>query len=137
MISKQQGFSLIEVMIAFCLIGVGALGLVKMQTYIEQKSDYAAQSIQALGLAEARLEWFSTRGADASLSTMNIADFVTDLVDGEDLTHSPFLVEWTVSAVPFSSSIKTVEVVVSWPDRFGQTQTLSLQTQFSNYSEFD
>ncbi|EEZ00701.1 type 4 fimbrial biogenesis protein PilV [Vibrio sp. RC586] len=38
--NKQRGFSLIEVMISFVLIGIGALGLVKLQAYIEQRADY-------------------------------------------------------------------------------------------------
>lgn len=50
--NKQSGFSLIEVMISFVLIGVGALGLVKLQAYIEQRADYAMHSIEALNLAE-------------------------------------------------------------------------------------
>ncbi|MGB1280548.1 MAG: type IV pilus modification PilV family protein, partial [Vibrio cyclitrophicus] len=32
MIYKQKGFSLIEVLISFLLIGVGSLGLIKLQT---------------------------------------------------------------------------------------------------------
>ncbi len=84
MISKQRGFSLVEVMIAICLVGVGALGLVKMQAYIEQRSDYAYHSIQALGLAEAKLEWFRTRGADSTTSEIPVADFDTDIVAGSD-----------------------------------------------------
>ena len=46
MISKQKGFSLIEVLISFLLLGIGALGLTKLQIYMERESDYAIQSIR-------------------------------------------------------------------------------------------
>ncbi|OXE34131.1 type IV pilin, partial [Vibrio parahaemolyticus] len=51
MISKQKGFNLLEVLISFLLIGVGALGLTKLNVYLEQESDYAIESIEALRLA--------------------------------------------------------------------------------------
>lgn len=60
--TKEQGFSLIEVMITFLLIGVSVLGLIKLQAYIEQKADFALHSVEALNLAEQKLEWFRTRG---------------------------------------------------------------------------
>ncbi|MCV5917522.1 prepilin-type N-terminal cleavage/methylation domain-containing protein, partial [Escherichia coli] len=69
MISKQKGFNLLEVLISFLLIGVGALGLTKLNVYLEQESDYAIESIEALRLAENKLEWFRTRGASDALST--------------------------------------------------------------------
>ncbi|MFA0440089.1 type IV pilin [Vibrio sp. 10N.286.49.C2] len=137
MTSNQRGFSLIEVMISFCLISVGALGLVKMQTYIEQRADYASQSIQALGLAESQLEWFRTRGADAAMSTLPIADFDADIVDGIDATHSPFLIEWTIDTGLLEGRVKTIDIEVTWPGRAGQHQSINLQTKLTQYSEFD
>ncbi|MGR5095152.1 type IV pilus modification PilV family protein [Vibrio maritimus] len=136
MTSNQRGFSLIEVMIAMCLVGVGALGLVKMQTFIEQRSDYAYSSIQALGLAEAKLEWFRTRGANSADSSMVVADFDADITDGSEL-RAPYLLAWTVPTITMDGNVKTVVVNVSWSDRLGQSQNLSLTTQISRFSEFD
>ncbi|WP_234494408.1 type IV pilus modification PilV family protein [Vibrio maritimus] len=136
MTSNQRGFSLIEVMIAMCLVGVGALGLVKMQTFIEQRSDYAYSSIQALGLAEAKLEWFRTRGANSVDSSMDVADFDADIIDGSEL-RDPYFLTWTVPTVTMDGNVKTVVVNVSWSDRLGQSQNLSLTTQISRFSEFD
>jgi type IV pilus assembly protein PilV len=135
-ISKQRGFSLVEVLIAMCLVGVGALGLVKMQAYIEQRSDYAYHSIQALGLAEAKLEWFRTRGADSTTSDMPVADFDTDIVAGSD-NHPPYVVNWQVPTTSMDGNVKTVQVDVDWTDRLGESRRLILTTQISRYSEFD
>jgi type IV pilus assembly protein PilV len=135
-ISKQRGFSLVEVMIAICLVGIGALGLVKMQAYIEQRSDFAYHSIQALGLAEAKFEWFRTRGADSAQSDMQVADFDTDIIAGSE-NHPPYIVTWKVPNVSMDGNVKTVQVDVDWIDRLGESRRLSLNTQISRYSEFD
>ncbi|NMV23229.1 prepilin-type N-terminal cleavage/methylation domain-containing protein, partial [Vibrio parahaemolyticus] len=77
MISKQKGFNLLEVLISFLLIGVGALGLTKLNVYLERESEYAIKSIEALRLAENQLEWFRTRGASDALSTISTASFAS------------------------------------------------------------
>lgn len=136
MICKQKGFSLIEVLISFLLIGVGSLGLIKLQTYVEQKSDFAIHSVEALHLAENKLEWFRTRGASAALSSITPADFSTDIVDGLDHTHAQYKLDWTV-ANSLSGALKTIQITSSWEDRFGNSQAIELQTMISKYSEFD
>lgn len=136
-VSKQQGFSLIEVLTAFVLIGIGALGLIKLQTYVEQRADYAAHSIQALHLAEKKLEWFRTRGASAAASSIAVADFNTSIVDGNDTTHPLYSLSWSVPSITLSGAVKTVVIDAYWQDRFGQTQKVRLQTMLSKYSEFD
>ncbi|MBE4589226.1 type IV pilus modification PilV family protein [Vibrio navarrensis] len=134
--NKQRGFSLLEVMISFVLIGIGALGLVKLQVYIEQKADYAIQSIEALNLAEQKLEWFRTRGATAS-SAIAVANFADDIVAGSDTSYPPYTVTWSVPATVLSGALKTIHVQTTWTDRLGHPQSVELKTMISKYSEFD
>lgn len=141
MVNKQQGFSLIEVMISFILIGIGALGLVKMQTYIEQRADYALRSIEALHYAEDQLEWFRTRGASAAVP---VADYTLDIrtasssVASNSFISSPYTLTWTVKAVPaLSGALKNISIQASWTDRLGHPQSVELKTMISKYSEFD
>ncbi len=135
MISKQQGFSLIEVLISFLLLGIGALGLTKLQIYMERKSEYAIHSIEALRLAENQLEWFRTRGASDALSTISTASFAS-IATGSSATGA-YTVEWEVPAATVSGSLKTIIVTSSWQDRMGETQSLELKTMISQYSEFE
>ncbi|MCY9870900.1 type IV pilin [Vibrio barjaei] len=137
MIFKQSGISIIEVLVALCLFGISALGLAKMQVDMERRSDFAYQSIQALGLAESKLEWFRTRGTDPAVSDQVVADYTTDIVDGQDRSHPLFDVKWTVSKVALNGSIKTVRVEVFWADRLGVKRNIALVTQISRFSEFD
>ncbi|MEF3019576.1 prepilin-type N-terminal cleavage/methylation domain-containing protein [Vibrio mimicus] len=135
--NKQRGFSLIEVMISFVLIGVGALGLVKLQAYIEQRADYAMYSIEALNLAEQKLEWFRTRGASSALPTMPAANFDTNIVSGNDVSHPLYTLSWSVPAATLSGALKTIHIEALWQDRHGETQSVELKTMISKHSEFD
>lgn len=135
--NKPYGFSLIEVMISFVLMGIGALGLVKLQAYIEQRADFSMHSVQALNLAEQKLEWFRTRGASSTAATFLLADYVDDLVAGEDATHPLYTLQWEIPAVTVSGALKTVVITASWFDRHGNPQHIELKTMVSKYSEFD
>lgn len=137
MIFKQQGFSLIEVMISFVLIGVGALGLVKLQVLVEQKADFAVHSIEALHLAEQKLEWFRSRGASAAISTLTPANFDSDIVNGQDHSHPFYTLSWSVPTVSLSGSLKTIYIESYWYDRQGNKQSVELKTMISQFSEFD
>ncbi|MBC3617470.1 type IV pilus modification PilV family protein [Vibrio metschnikovii] len=133
---KQRGFSLIEVMIAFVLIGVGALSLVKLQTFVEQRADFAQHSITALNLAEQKLEWFRTRGASAATASL-VASYPHDFVAGEDSSHPLYLLQWSVPSTQLSGALKTIVVQATWKDRYGKDQSVQLKTMISQHSEFD
>lgn len=135
MISKQKGFNLLEVLISFLLIGVGALGLTKLNVYLERESEYAIKSIEALRLAENQLEWFRTRGASAAMSTITPANFAS-IATGSSVTGS-YVVEWEVPAATVSGTLKTITITSSWKDRVGETRSVQLKTMISQYSEFE
>ncbi len=137
--SKQHGFSLIEIMISFILIGVGALGLVKLQAYIELRADYAMHSIEALNLAEQKLEWFRTRGGYfCSPPSMPAANFDTNIVSGGRYYAPPlYTLSWSVPTATLSGALKTIHMEALWQDRHGKIQSVELKTMISKHSEFD
>ena len=134
MICKQKGFSLLEVVIAFLLVGIGVLGLTKLQVYLERQSDYASESVSALRLAESQLELFRTRGASSAISSIAITDF--DSITSGTQVSGAYTVEWTVSPPIVSGSLKSITVTTSWIDRVGDNQSLQLESMISSYSEF-
>ncbi|PSV60966.1 pilus assembly protein PilV [Photobacterium profundum] len=136
MIYKSKGFSLIEVLISFVVLTVGVLGLVKLQTYMEVKSENALHSIDALYLAEEKLELFRTRSQSAGTGTILYSDIKSS-------TESLLMAGTTVSRVvvvnndtPVPGS-KQIKVSVIWSDRWNTTQSMALNTIISMYSEFD
>ncbi|WP_394241986.1 type IV pilus modification PilV family protein [Vibrio astriarenae] len=134
MIFKQAGFSLIEVLVAFLLIGIAAISLMKLQVHMEQQSEHAVKRLQALRLAENQLEWFRTRGASSALSTVLTADFA-DIETGR-LSSGDYTLKWTVPGATMSGSLKTITITANWQDRLGGAQSVELRTMISRYSEF-
>ncbi|MFA0569482.1 type IV pilus modification PilV family protein [Vibrio gallaecicus] len=140
MICKQKGFSLIEVLISFLLIGVGALSLVKLQVFVEQKADYAIHSVEALNIAERQMEYYRTRADDVSGAT-NLIAFSAMASPDHCLTDMTLGTIYTLtcdaSALSLSNSLRHINVQVSWQDRLSVNQSVFLETMISKYSEFD
>ncbi|MGV3002687.1 type IV pilus modification PilV family protein [Vibrio sp. E150_018] len=131
MISKQQGFSLIEVLITFIILIVGIMGLIKLQTYMERQADYAENSIKALHLAESQLEYFRSRsvsGADGTLPFSSIS--------GSSSISGAYMTRWTVTE-SLSGALKTIEIETGWDTRWNERQSVALKTMISKYNEFD
>ena len=149
MISKQQGFSLIEVLISFLLIGVASLGLVKLQVYAEQKSDHALQSVEALHFAERQMEYYRTRAFNVSgavglipfeeLSEANHCLNIASSAPLSGLSGSAYsmICEVTNASGALSGALKNIIVTIAWQDRMNRAQSIYLETMLSKYSEFD
>ncbi|MDL5029811.1 type IV pilus modification PilV family protein [Vibrio gigantis] len=149
MISKNSGFSLIEVLISFLLIGVASLGLVKLQVYAEQKSDFALHSVEALHFAERQMEYYRTRVSNASgavglipFSELNQASHClnrgsSDPLSGLSGSAYAMTCEVTNAGGALSDALKNITVTIAWRDRMNHAQSIYLETMLSKYSEFD
>ncbi|WIH26641.1 type IV pilus modification PilV family protein [Photobacterium damselae] len=148
---KHQGFSLLEVVITLAVLSIGVLGLVKMQAYMEVKAENALKTLDALHIAETQMEYYQTRASNVSGATGLISFSELSEPVTSKLKHclSPELTVGTVFELDcevvnasgglsaLSSALKTIEVKVSWSDRHGVSQAVSLKTALSKYSEFD
>ncbi|CAH1534364.1 Type IV fimbrial biogenesis protein PilV [Vibrio rotiferianus] len=135
MIFNQRGVGMLEVLFSVMLIAGGVLSLIKLQVYMEKESEYALNSLEALQLAEEKLEWFRTRGASSAASDIVVADFDADIIAGNS-TNGAYTVQWELLPAPIAN-LKVVKVEATWLDRAGDTQGVELQTMISRYSEFD
>ncbi|MGF1688815.1 prepilin-type N-terminal cleavage/methylation domain-containing protein [Photobacterium japonica] len=136
MISKYKGFSLIEVLVSMLVLGVGVLGLIKLQTYMEVKSDNALTTIDALYLAEEKLETFRTRSQSAATGTMLYSAITSG---SESLTVAGKPADRIVAVIDDSPVVgsKKITVTVGWNDRWETRQEVKLETVISKYNEFD
>lgn len=137
MISNAKGFSLIEVLISLIVLSVGVLGLVKLQTYMEVKSENALRTIDALYLAEETLERFQTRAQVVGTGTILYSSIIPSpktsvSMAGATVTHEVKVIDDTPVV-----GAKKIKVIVSWKDRWDTLQQVSLDTVISKYSEFD
>ncbi|HIF9512817.1 TPA: type IV pilus modification PilV family protein [Photobacterium damselae] len=153
MTSNHRGFSLLEVLIAMIVLAIGLVGLMKLQIHMEVKAENALKTLDALHIAEAQMEYYQTRVSNVSGATGLIS--FTELAEDDPVTSklkhclSPELTVGTVFELDcevvnasgglsaLSSALKTIEVKVSWSDRHGVSQAVSLKTVLSKYSEFD
>lgn len=152
-IKTITGFGLLEVVIALGVLSVGVLGLVKMQAYMEVKAENALKTLDALHIAEAQMEFYQTRTNNVSGAVSTASNLIpfSDL-DNDDycLTANAidrgFVLYCDVSPVSgggsgglstLSKALNTIDIKVSWDDRRGVPQGVSLKTAISKYSEFD
>ncbi|WP_318436472.1 type IV pilus modification PilV family protein [Photobacterium leiognathi] len=136
-----KGFSLLEVIISLAVLSIGVLGLVKMQAYMEVKSENALKTLDALYIAEAQMERYHSRHHISDASTtikVAFASMANSTYCMEDIAKSSgFSMICNVSPPTLSGALRTIEVKVSWADRRGVSQAVSLKTAVSKYSEFD
>ncbi len=135
MISRQKGFNLLEIMISFTIIGIGALGLLKLQTFIELKSEYATRSIEALYNAEAQLEKFRSRSTSGAGGTITY-DSITTSSDEVTINGITYTLTWNVDSI-ISASAKHITISSAWDTRYGNQEFITLETIISKYNEFD
>jgi len=126
-INKQQqqicGFSLVEVVVAMLVVAIAILGLVKMQIFLEQKSEYARMGLAALQIAENDMQYVQSL-AFASISG------ATGSISRSDGTYDWVRTYKTV----MSGSAKQTQVTVTWSDRQGEKQSLALSTMRSKFN---
>ena len=141
MICKQYGMSLLEVLIAFLLIGIGAMGLVRLQANAESKADFADKSIQALYIAENKLESFTRRGISSASGSYMYSDIASDsCVSASTCSTSAPGFQARCEVSPYASlsgALSVVKVEVCWWDRFSEKQAITLTSAISQYSELD
>ncbi|MGF1681021.1 type IV pilus modification PilV family protein [Photobacterium minamisatsumaniensis] len=137
MTSKHNvGFGLIEVLISLMMLAIGVMSIIKTQAYLEVKSSNALNSIEALYLAEEKIEYFRTRGPASVIGAISFDD-ITSSTEPVSLGLVSGVRNVTVIADHPVPGAKSVTVDVNWVDRWQQAQVVSLETVISKYSEFD
>ena len=119
MISKSDGFSLLEVLIAVSILSVGMLAVATMQTTGMQANLKARTVTEACTVASQHVERLMTLPfSDAWLDEGNNPQTVT--VDGYNITWNVF------NNNPVTGSM-LIRVVVNWTER-GQPKVVPINT---------
>jgi type IV pilus assembly protein PilV len=121
----QQGFALVEALVALLILSVGILALAQMQARITQHSALARQQVHAMAWAQERLErWRASVELQASAPERRFES----IADGQDSLAGEatrYERRWQVS---LSAAAKAVQVQVQWPDRDGREQSVQLRS---------
>ncbi|MGC9403886.1 type IV pilus modification PilV family protein [Vibrio genomosp. F10] len=137
MITKHQGFSLIEVMIAFVLIGISSLGLVKLQTMVESQAEEAKNRLGALYLMETKFEGFRQRGVSSASHSYSFHDVHNECNAMVEKSATSAIQLTCESELLLTDTVSSIILKAYWLDRFNQKKQLELITMISKYSEFD
>ncbi len=135
----QVGISLLEVMLSFLLIGVGSLGLIQLQVYMERQASYAVISMDALNLAETQLELFRTGGMSSAAGTYTFEQIISGC-NGMSKVSAASHIQLSCSANKLndlSGAVSTVRMSAYWLDREQKEQSVTLETMISQYNEFN
>jgi type IV pilus modification protein PilV len=144
---QQRGVSLIEALVSLLVLALGMMSFASLQGRLRQNSDVAKQRAEAVRIAQEDLENFRAFSTFAVNNTIT-NNFAYDSVSASAVsktvlasgvvtkTNTAYTVSRVLSESPQSAGItdaptKNLAVTVSWADRTGTTQSVTLRTMIS------
>ncbi len=125
---SQKGLSLIEVLIAVTVLGIGLISVMQLQATILKDGSYARKRSEAINLALEKIENFRNFPA-----TLDLASLTGD-TDSRQGTTSAFHRTWQITSLD-NGQIK-VNVEVAWPNEQGkltEDTTVNFTTLISSF----
>ena len=122
---RPRGITLVEALVAFAIMAVGMLALIRAQASLRLEADVTRQRAEAVRIAQEDLErlrgYATTSEFDASVVAAGpVAVQALDANTSYTLTRS--------AEPDAASGARFVSVTVDWSDRRGQAQSLTLRT---------
>jgi type IV pilus assembly protein PilV len=108
----QRGFTLVEVLVALLILGIGLVGILGLHRNAATASGYSRRATEAAILAEDKFEELRTVPVTSISGDYDIVD-----ASGADSDEGPFHREWQMD---WSGSLATLTVIVSWSEPDGQ-----------------
>ena len=114
---RDDGFTLIEILVAMAIAGIGFLGLAATHVSAVRATAVGRNVSIATGVANQQIEWMRRQPYDTLATTSPVS---------QTIDHMPFTSSATVGAAP-GGGAKKVTMRVDWNDQFG-THNLQLVT---------
>ncbi|NAX47760.1 hypothetical protein CAG70_12250 [Photobacterium halotolerans] len=138
-VNKQQGASLVEVLVSLLLVSVGLAGLMKLHAYLSIQADNALVMLTAVNLAESQLESLhleSQHLKNQHLDSQRSASLRADPQPGQ-LTHTQqhalqsvtIRLQTVVGHDTQPGALSTVTVQASWQDRWHREHQVTLESR--------
>ena len=113
---NENGFALIDVLIAVVLLAMGILAYSKFSGNMISQNDHSKRVSIAMLRAQEKLEALKNQSTNAALATGS----------GSDTVDTSFTRAWTITNGG-SGNLSTVSVTVSWTEESAQSVTVSTQ----------
>lgn len=131
---KQQGFSIIEALIAGLVLSFGTLALVGAQVALSRNSDVAKQRTEATRTAQQRMEQLRAYASATTQTGVQSYDSLAGGTVNSTVLNTQFETVTTVGAG--TGLDRPVSVQVNWTDRGGAAQSVVLSSVISKTNLF-
>ena len=122
-VSKQRGFTLIEVLVTALILTTGLLGTLGLATGVIRGNFFSKNLTSATAIAQTQLEAVQNRGYVNATTTIFPAAAVIITMGNVNFSRTT-----TITADAPSSNMKTVSVTVTWTEANNAARSVSLQT---------
>jgi Tfp pilus assembly protein PilV len=131
----SRGVSLVEAMVALAVMAFGMLTVVGVQSTLRLNGDIAKQRTEATRIAQESLEQSRAfeviEAADAAPGQLAWADIDSNTLDvTPDNSNTTYRVQRSVTTYT-DPAAKALRVTVTWNDRAGQAQSVSLSSSLA------
>lgn len=118
-LTDKKGFSILEILVAVIILGVGIMGLATLQSRGIRGNDLGNRTSQAIALTQDKLEELINTSRATTLSAGTTND-TNNPVDETGSGGGIFTRNWTIQDNTPVTNAQTVGVTVSWNDVAGQ-----------------
>ncbi|WP_459991691.1 type IV pilus modification PilV family protein [Methylosoma difficile] len=122
---QNSGFTLIEALIAALVVGIGMMGLAKLQGQFFLAGSDARMRTQAINLAQEKIEAlrnFANKNTYTAFASGSNEEII------QNSSSANFTRSWEIGDCPNTVNCKNIEVSVRWTDPQDQTQTVQLNS---------
>ena len=119
---RERGASLVEALIAFLVLSLGMLGVMRLQTHLQRHADIARQKSEALHLAQEAMEGLRARPGELEPEETHDADAGSVLA-----SHTVYRLERALGHRD-GDRFSSASIAVKWTDRSGDPHNVQLQS---------
>lgn len=136
---RERGFTLLEVIMAICVLTVGILAVASMQGSSSRNNILADSRTEAVTWAEDQMESLLSLAWDNPLLSDTDGDGATGLADqgfdndtstkgdaDHQVVQGKYSIYWNVADNAIIGNTKTVNIIVTWKD-YGRQGSVSMQ----------
>ncbi|MGF1833978.1 type IV pilus modification PilV family protein [Photobacterium sanguinicancri] len=127
--NQQRGFSLVEVLISVLVISISFVSVMKLQSYVEVRSEQNELQLHAMRIAQRQIDLWENVGGDVRCNGATVTLTLANLESCKTNFESFKSKVTKLNEITDSSGNilqKRLSVDVTWADREGNTGTVTL-----------